>query len=285
MEDIRIAAVISWAPVSAVRENLDRMEKWIAEAKQNGAQIICFPELNVTGYDISEEFRESAEKITGKTVLQLLAIARREEITILSGMVEKDENNRIYASHLVISPGGLLGVYRKLHLAPPEKHLFSPGNCISLFTAHGATFGIQLCYDTHFPEISTYMALNGADIIFIPHASPRGTPQTKLTSWKRHLPARAYDNSVFVVACNQSGKNGKGLNFPGVALVIGPDGNILNQTLSETEDMLFVELKGSDLRLVRKNRMHYFLPNRREDLFPATRYLSSMTAQSDKRPT
>jgi predicted amidohydrolase len=267
MKDIRIAAVISRAPVGAIRENLDRMENWIGKARQSGAHIICFPELNLSGYDVSSDIREAAEKISGKTVFRLLAMARREQIAILAGMAEMDEDNRVYASHLAIGSDGMLGVYRKLHIAPPEKHLFSPGNDIPLFTAHGATFGIQLCYDAHFPEISTRMALGGADIIFIPHASPRGTPRTKLTSWKRHLPARAYDNSVFVVACNQTGDNGKGLSFPGIALAIGPGGQILDQTLSEDEDMLLVELKENDMRLVRENRMHYFLPHRRADLF------------------
>ncbi len=70
--------------------------------------------------------------------------------------------------------------------------------------------GIQLCYDAHFPELSTRMAVNGADIIFMPHASPRGTPSQKLTSWLRHLTARAFDNGVFIVACNQNGDNQKG---------------------------------------------------------------------------
>lgn len=268
MKNIRVAAVISHAPVGAIRENLDRMENWVVEARQGGAQIVCFPELNVSGYAVTDDIRKSAEKISGKIVLHLLAMARREQITILAGMAEEDENHHVFASHLAVGPEGLLGVYRKLHIAPPEKHLFTPGNDIPLFAAHGATFGMQLCYDAHFPEISTCMALKGADIIFIPHASPHGTPRTKSSSWKRHLPARAYDNSVFIVVCNQTGNNGTGLCFPGVAMAIGPDGRILGQKWSEKEDMLLTELKEIDLYSVRENRMHYFLPRRRQDLFP-----------------
>ena len=54
---------------------------------------------------------------------------------------------------------------------------------VPLFDVHGITLGIQLCYDAHFPELSTRMALDGADVIFMPHASPRGTPSKKLDSW------------------------------------------------------------------------------------------------------
>ena len=86
----------------------------------------------------------------------------------------------------------------------------------------------------------------------------------------RHLPARAYDNSVFVAACNQTGVNGKGLRFPGLSLVIAPSGQLLNEKLCTGEGMLLVDLKKSDLSAVRKNKMHYFLPNRRKDLFKGT---------------
>lgn len=267
MKDIRIAAVISHAPVGAIRENLERMEMWVAEAKRYGAEIVCFPELNVTGYAVQNEMRESAESIGGETVSLILAMARRERIIILAGMVEKKENHGIFASHLAVDPCGILGVYRKLYIAPPEKFLFSPGNDIPIFNAGGVAFGIQLCYDAHFPELSTHMALRGAEIIFIPHASPRGTSRTKWESWNRHLPARAYDNSVFVVACNQTGNNGKGLDFPGIALVIGPGGNILDRKFSEDESLMITELKEKDFLSVRENRMHFFLPHRRSDLF------------------
>ncbi len=65
------------------------------------------------------------------------------------------------------------------------------------------------------------MAVKGAEILFLPHASPRGLAIDKHRSWMRHLTARAFDNSVFVVACNQTGYNGKGLTFPGNAVVLG----------------------------------------------------------------
>ena len=83
----------------------------------------------------------------------------------------------------------------------------------------------------------------------------------------RHLTARAYDNGLFVVACNQAGENQKGLNFPGIALVIDPSGNIIDKDLSGKENMIVVDLKNSDLAKVRNHKMRYFLPNRRSDIF------------------
>jgi len=136
-----------------------------------------------------------------------------------------------------------------------------------VFDVKGCTFGIELCYDTHFPELSTLLTLKGAEIIFCLHASPRGTPEQKHRSWLRHLTARAYDNGVFIVACNQTGANGDGLEFPGIALVLNPSGEVIAEHVSGEEGVLFADLRAADLAHVRENRMRFFLPNRRPGLY------------------
>ena len=114
---------------------------------------------------------------------------------------------------------------------------------------------------------STHMAVNGAHVIFMPHASPRGNPEKKYLSWMRHLPARAYDNSVFIVACNQVGDNKNGLGFPGIAMAIGPSGNVIDKELTNDESMIIIDLRADDLYRVRNHQMRYFLPNQRPDLY------------------
>ncbi|MGB5747670.1 MAG: nitrilase-related carbon-nitrogen hydrolase [Desulfobacterales bacterium] len=267
MKDLRIAAVIFNSPVGQVRQNLDRMLPWVKEAKKEGADLICFPELNVTGYSTDPAIKDIAESIPGPISRQLEQMARENKTIILAGMAEEDEKGRLFASHLVVSPAGISGLYRKLHIAPPERALFSSGEHIPVFKLAGVNLGIQLCYDAHFPELSTRMAVDGADIIFMPHASPRGTPPEKLDSWMRHLTARAFDNGVFIVACNQVGKNQKGLEFPGLAVIIGPSGNILKDKIIGREGMLVTDLKADDLSDVRDHKMRYFLPNRRPELY------------------
>ena len=270
MKNICIAVVISNSPVGKIKQNLDALAGRVKEAKRKGAAIICFPEMNITGYSTQKKIIDSAQLVPGSVTGELAEMAEKENITILAGLAEKDKNDRIYAGHLVVTPQGLSGIYRKLHIAPPERRVFSPGRIIPLFDAHDIRFGIQLCYDSHFPELSTRMALNGADIIFFPHASPRGTPEEKFRSWMRHLTARAYDNGLFVVACNQTGENKKGLNFPGIALVIDPSGNVIAKDVSGKENMIVVDLKAGDLAKVRNHKMRYFLPNRRSDLLTST---------------
>ena len=205
MNDIRVAAAIFNSPVGQTRKNLERMDIWVAKARKQGAAIICFPELNITGYSTHDEIKQAAEPIPGDLSQYLLQLARDHQITILAGLAERNESGRVFASHLVAAPDGSLGVYRKIQIAPPERKIFSGGDAVPLFEISGVKLGIQLCYDAHFPELSTRMAVDGADILFMPHASPRGTSDEKFNSWMRHLRARAFDNGLFIVACNQTG--------------------------------------------------------------------------------
>ena len=267
MNDIRIAAMIFNSGINQVNHNLYRMLPWIQKAKKKGADLICFPELNVTGYSTKPEIKDCAESIPGPISERLLQMADENQIVILAGMVEKDEKGRIFASHLIVTPEALSGVYRKIHIAPPERDMFSSGDSVPLFEVNGIKLGIQLCYDAHFPELSTRMAVEGADIIFMPHASPRGTPNEKFNSWMRHLTARAYDNSVFIVACNQVRENQNGLKFPGVAVIIDPSGEVMEKNIGDKDGMIIADLKGDALEAVRGHRMRYFLPNRRPELY------------------
>ena len=271
MENLKIAAVCMHCTSGDVDKNLDKIHTIASEASAKGASIVCFPELSVTGY-IQESpggvyKAEDAERI----VDQLVRMAREMRLVIIAGLIEIAKEGGPYITQAITGPDGLIGLYRKTHLAPTEAKIYCPGQKIELYKAANTTFGVQLCYEAHFPEISTTMALMGADIIFVPHASPRGDPEGKLQSWLRHLPARAFDNGLFVVACNQAGKTGEGLLFPGVVVVLGPDGKVLAKYTGEDDFLLFAELEVEMLLDVRKHRMRYFLPERRPELYKKRR--------------
>jgi N-carbamoylputrescine amidase len=267
MQDIRIAAAIFNSIVNQPQNNLERMVPLISQAKQQGANLICFPELNVTGYSTRATIADAAESIPGPISRRLQQMAQKFQIVILAGMAEKDNSGRVYASHLVVTPQEIPGIYRKVHIAPPELEIFTAGNTIPVFQIEGVNLGIQLCYDVHFPELATRMALDGADIVFMPHASPRGTPSQKLASWLRHLTARAFDNGIFIVACNQNGENQRGLQFPGLAVMIDPSGKIIKKDTGGKDGIVLANLKSKKLEAVRGHRMRYFLPNRRPELY------------------
>jgi predicted amidohydrolase len=276
MPTFRIAAAMLRSPVGRIDENLAAVETWTRQARRKGARLVCFPEMTLTGYSTRSAIVRHALDAEGQAALRLRQLARQEDITILVGAAEPAPEGRIYAAHWVVRPDRPIAVYRKTHIAPPEKRHLCPGDQAPVFKVGAHRIGIQLCYDAHFPELSAHMAWQGADILFFPHASPRGTPEEKLASWLRHLTARAFDNGCFVVACNQAGENGEGLLFPATAVVIGPYGDVLARDTSGREGFLLADLKSSLLNHVRGHRMRYFLPNRRPEL-----YRRLIDAQSD----
>lgn len=267
MKDLRIAAITCQAPLGEIDRNLERAIEWTRRAKSAGADLVCFPELNITGYCNRPEMTHIAQPIPGPVTDKLADLATRENIIVLAGMAQINENGLPYASHCAFFANGRIGIYQKVHIAPPEKETFTPGNTVPVFQANGVAFGIQLCFDAHFPELAAAMTGRGAEVLFIPHASPRGNPEEKHTSWLRHLTARAFDNSVFVVACNQTGENCNGLSFPGNAMVIGPSGEVLAKDTENQSSMLLADLKAADLAAVRNHPMRHFFPHRRPDLY------------------
>ena len=267
MDAFRIAAVCMQSPLGEVDKNLDRIESLVFEAAGNGASMVCFPELSVTGYTLKRPADVFKEPAADKIMDRLVQLARETQLVVIAGFIEISDAKKPYITQVIAGPEGLIGLYRKTHLSPAEKDVYQAGQNIEVYNFGNTTFGVALCYETHFPEISAVLALMGADILFFPHASPRGDPKGKFQSWMRHFPARAFDNGVFIVACNQVGRNKDAFLFPGVALVLGPDGQILTQYTGGEEKIVFADLKSDYLHDVRKHRMKYFIPHRRPDLY------------------
>ena len=267
MRDLLVAAVRMHSEPGEVDKNLERMESFAHEASERSAGAVLFPELSVSGYTLKEPEKIYDLARSRRILEKIVRMAHDARLIIMAGMVGILQEGRPYISHVVAGPNGLLGVYRKTHLSPPEKEKYREGDSLDVFHERDLTFGLELCYESHFPEISTVLCLKGAEILFMPHASPRGNPEEKMRSWLRHLPSRAFDNGVFVVACNQVGKTREGLSFPGVILAIDPQGRIQESYTGNEEKMVFVELKAETLHETRSHRMKYFLPKRRKELY------------------
>ena len=267
MKKQRIALAVQNCAVGQFEKNLESTLAMVRCAADQGADMVVFPEMNLTGYDTGNRINQLATPITPDLIQPFQTTADKLKISILVGLTEAAPTG-IFATHLIFIPGHAHGRYRKIHLAPNEQAYFSPGEKYDVFHLADTCFGIHLCYDSHFPELTLAMALKKMDVLIIPHASPRGSSQEKFDSWMRHLRARAFDNGIFVLALNQTGKNNSGLSFPGVALAIGPDGNLISNYLKDEESIFMVDLDPTLMDHVRSHRMRYFLPHRRNDLFP-----------------
>jgi len=137
-------------------------------------------------------------------------------------LVEKSEAGRIFASHFVQARRDASASTVKCTSRCRKKaHLIQAGR--PGLRAAGIRFGIQLCYDAHFPELATRMALDGAEVIFMPHAS-RAVPRRKNATPGCGI-CRPGPSTTGSLSCLQSGRRQRaGLTFPGLAVAIGPDG-------------------------------------------------------------
>lgn len=263
------------AECGAAGKNLRKIESYTKEAAQKGVDLICFPELCVHSYS-REQSRFHAEPVPGESSLFIGRLAREHGVTVLAGLAEKPqaggpEGEKPYISQLVAFPDGCLQKYRKTHLGRSEALYFAPGQELPIFACPKARFAVQICWDLHFPEVTTILSLKGAEIIFAPHASPSIVGDRR-EIWLKYLAARAYDNAVFVAACNLVGEDGAGNTFCGGALVLDPKGNIVAESFGGSEGMLAADLDPVLINTIRGQeaetmRNSFFLAARRPELY------------------
>jgi predicted amidohydrolase len=241
--------------------NLSEIERLSVCAAQQNAQAIAFHECAVTGYAFArkltrEALLQQAEYIPGgQSIAKLAAIASENHLVILAGLFEKDRENKIYNTYVVVDKNGLVAKHRKLH--PFIHPALTPGDNYTIFELNGWKCGILICYDNNIVENVRATSLLGAEIIFMPHVtmctpSPRpGSGFVDPVLWEnkekdpdrlrrefngtkgrewlmKWLPARAYDNAVYAVFSNAIGMDDDQLKN-GCSMIVDPFGTVITE--------------------------------------------------------
>jgi len=223
--------------------------------------IVCLPELFTTGYDL-KNVKEYGENIPGETIEKISIISQNKFVVI--GTILEKENDKYYNTAFILGKNGtLIGKYRKIHLFSPmlEKEFLTPGDRIPTFkipSLKDLTIGVAICYDIRFPEIFRTMALDGAQIIFVPSEFP--SPKRKI--WKTLLYSRAIENQYFVVGVNRVGQ-GKSDEFFGCSLVT--NGYDFLEKLGAVQEIKLCKINLDILSEIRKSLP--LLNDRRTDLY------------------
>ena len=249
---------VALAQISCTRgektENLKKIETNLTDAKRQGADLIVFPELALTGYCVQDQIRSLAETIPGHSTNAVEEMARRAGMYVVFGMPEISNKARgIYNTAVLIGPEGLVGKYRKMHIpnAAEERH-FHPGSEASVFDTNVGKLGLIICYDVFFPEVSRLMRLKGAELIVCVSASPRcdeGSPIESQTFLETLVTARAIENTAFVAYVNLTGED-EGMRFWGGSKLVGPNGRTLARAKYDDEDLLVGEVDYADIQSV-----------------------------------
>jgi predicted amidohydrolase len=242
-------------------------------------KMIFFPECFAFMGD--GKSKGNAESLDGDLFARYRKLAAQHNIWIsYGGFPERStnkedvENNRGYNTHIIVNDQGEQVVtYRKVHLFDvniPERSLrllesetTLPGSQIVTCESPIGTLGVTICYDLRFPEIYTYMALNGGvKVLLVPSAF---TIPTGRAHWHVLLRSRAIENQCFVIAAAQTGVHNEKRSTYGHSLVIDPWGEILCDMEERSNDVQIVELNMDRLETVRKEMP--VLKHRRGDIY------------------
>lgn len=181
MNTVRVSAAQTVAFREDVEAALACAVDVAARAEAEGAALLCFPEGFLQGYLTDEaSARRNALELASPAFAAVLGRLPKSGPMIVMGLIEV-ENGRLFNTAVVIERGVLVGRYRKTHLLGSER-AFEPGSDCPLFEAEGLRFGINICYDTNFPEAARKVAALGASLIVCPanNMLPRRTAE----AWK-----------------------------------------------------------------------------------------------------
>ncbi|MDB5242549.1 MAG: nitrilase/cyanide hydratase and apolipoprotein N-acyltransferase [Spirosoma sp.] len=270
MQNLRIATAQFENASGDKAYNLSVIRRLSARAARQGAQVIAFHECSITGYTFArhlskDELLAVAEHIpNGESIQALQQIAQDNDIVILAGLFEKDEQNQIFKAYVCVDKNGLVAKFRKLH--PFINAHILPGNEYVVFDLYGWKCGILICYDNNIVENVRATALLGADVIFMPHVTMM-TPSTrpgagfadpalwanrendptsvrlefdgmKGRAWlMKWLPARAYDNGIYAVFSNPIGMDDDQLKN-GCSMILDPFGDVLAECRELGDDVV-----------------------------------------------
>lgn len=206
-----------------------------------GVDVVVLPELwHVGAFDV-DAAREHAQAIDGPLVQALGGLAAEHAVWLHAGSIcELADDGQHYNTSLLFGPDGrLIVTYRKIHLfgfEGGETVLMSGGEeLVVVDTSLGAT-GLATCYDLRFPELFRALTEGGATLVIL----TSGWPTPRIEHWDVLTRARAIENQMWVIACNEVGSQ-PGIELGGRSVVIDPKGVVVAQAGTE-EEVLVVEV-------------------------------------------
>ena len=253
----------------------------IDEAARRGAEIICFPEVFMTPFfpnRLIQDFDKYFLTLPSRVTDPLFERAAKHSMAMIFPYAERADSHFYNSAAVVDGSGRVVGTYRKTHIpailpsnepggtGSYEKFYFSPGGSLPVFELDGITVGVQICYDRKFPEGTRALALQGADIVFMPIcAATYGEKKLRSETWELPIQSRAYENGVFVVAPNRAGDE-HGRRHMGKSMIVNPIGaEVMALGGTENPEVLVCTLDLDDAQTARKS-----LPwwrDRRPDLY------------------
>lgn len=280
-DHVKVAAIAAESRPGCTEANLENIRHWSRRAAEQGANLVLFPELSITGFlpnhptgDHSQWLREAlkgawamAETLEGNAVRQLAAISAETGVFLAAGLLE-NAGNLLYNTHVLAGEGRMYGYWRKMHIPMFEMQIYNGGGVPEVVETPLGRIGANICFDALLPESTRLLGVQGCEIALFPFAAD--PPPATAEAWAGWagpvLQARCAENGLFGVACNYSGRvscAGAEQSFPGGTMVVGPDGVLIAGTPSP---MLLADLTAQGL-LDARSAFEYTFRFRRPELY------------------
>src|SRR2546427_7672719 len=265
--------------------NLGKAVVRIREAAQQGAALVCLPELFRTQYiaqRADHALFDLAEAVPGPTTETLGRIAKENGVVVIASLFERRAAGLYHNTAAVIDADGKLkGIYRKMHIpddpAYHEKFYFTPGDLgFRVFDTKVGAVGTLVCWDQWYPEGARITALQGANILLYPtaigwHPAEKATHgAAQLDAWRTIQRSHAIANGLYVAAVNRVGHerldgagDEGGIEFWGGSFLADPFGTVVAEAPADREAVVIGEVNLARIEEVRRGWP--FLRDRRVD--------------------
>jgi predicted amidohydrolase len=236
----KVAGVQMDIHLADASRNLNAMQEKLRAATSAGAQLTVFPECTTTGYcfESLNEAVEVAQPLMGENFQCVHQMCVELDTMVVFGFLELVEEG-VYNTVAMVGPSGLIASYRKIHLPFLGVDRFTlPGDRpFAVVDTAVARIGLNICYDSSFPEAARALAIEGADLI----ALPTNWPPTSGLAAEIIPNARALENHVYFMAINRIGSE-RGIDFVGKSKICDPTGRSLAFANHAREEILFAEI-------------------------------------------
>jgi N-carbamoylputrescine amidase len=249
-------------------ENIRKASDYVDEAvRTEKPDLVVLPEFFNTLYVFQYrdyKYIDYAERDTGPAITRMREKAVEHRIHIIATIFELEQAGICYDTAMVIDPQGeIIGKYRKVHPAAVnslEKIYFRYGSHFPVVKVGDWRVGMNICYDTFFPESARCAAVNGAELIVVPFAAPT----VSINQWRATMVTRAYENGVYFAPCNKVGPEGEFV-FGGDSMIVDPSGEVLAEAGQKEDRIISARLDRAAVFAARRARPMF--RDRRPDLY------------------
>lgn len=251
-----------------VQNNKAKAIRMMEEAAGNGAQLICFPELQLYPFfpqHRNQDVEKYALAIDDLIVSEIQEVCKRLSMTAVLNIYLK-QNGKYYDASPVITPDGQIsGISKMVHIVQAqgfyEQDYYTPSDDgFKVYRTPAGNVGVVICFDRHYPEAIRSCVLKGADIIIIPTANTKAEP-SDMFEWELRVPAM--QNSVYIAMCNRVGLEDN-MDFCGESIVVHPDGHVIVKA-DDREQVVYADIDIDEGRKWRSKNL--FLPLRRPEVY------------------